>query len=123
LRELELPTQEALAYFTLLSKPGIAASALCQETGIPDSKIYYALESLAKKGMIAVRRGTPNIYLPASPQEAIANLKSQLTETFQEKMREADTLIDMLTPIYESAEKSGEFVNPLNPQAVNNDGL
>jgi sugar-specific transcriptional regulator TrmB len=109
LKELTLPTHEALTYLTLLSSPGIAASALCQETGIPDSKIYYALDGLAKKGMIVVQRGNPNIYLPSPPTEAIASLKSQMTETFQEKMRDADILVDMLMPIYEDAEKSGEF--------------
>jgi sugar-specific transcriptional regulator TrmB len=109
LKELDLPTHEALVYLTLLSNPNVSASVLCQETGIPDSKIYYALEGLAKKGMIVVQRGSPNIYNPASPQDAIANLKSQLTETYHEKMREANTLVDMLVPIYDDAEKSGEF--------------
>jgi sugar-specific transcriptional regulator TrmB len=50
LKELDLPTHEALVYLTLLSNPNVSASVLCQETGIPDSKIYYALEGLAKKG-------------------------------------------------------------------------
>ena len=106
LKELELPTHEALTYITLLSSPSIAASRLCQETGIPDSKIYYALEGLEKRGMVVVHRASPNTYTPVSPKEAIANLKSHLTETFNEKMRAADTLVDILMPIYEEAEKS-----------------
>jgi sugar-specific transcriptional regulator TrmB len=102
LKELELPTHEALAYVTLLSSPGIAASRLCQETGIPDSKIYHALEGLEKKGMIKTRRASPNIYTPVSPQEAITSLKAHLTEAFREKMREADALTTLLMPIYEN---------------------
>ncbi|MFW9889408.1 MAG: TrmB family transcriptional regulator [Candidatus Thorarchaeota archaeon] len=109
LKELELSTHEAMAYVTLLSNPNIAASTLCQETGIADSKIYYALDGLCKKGMAVMQRGNPNIYQPSSPQDAIANLKSQLTEAFHERMREADILVDMLMPMYEESEKSGEL--------------
>ncbi len=104
-----MPTQEALTYITLLMHPNITAGTLCKETSIPDSKIYYALDGLSKKGMILVQKGNPNIYLPTSPKEAVANLKSQLTESLNEKLKEADVLADMLTPIYESAEKPEEL--------------
>jgi sugar-specific transcriptional regulator TrmB len=106
LKELELPTHEALTYVTLLTHPNITAGVLCKETGIPDSKIYYALDGLSKKGMLVVQRGNPNIYLPTPPKEAITNLENQLTESLHERIKEADALVDMLTPIYENAEKS-----------------
>jgi sugar-specific transcriptional regulator TrmB len=109
LKELELPTHEALIYITLLMHPNITAGVLCKETGIPDSKIYYALDGLSKKGILLVQKGNPNIYLPVPPKEAIANLKNQLTESLNEKIKEADALVDMLTPIYDSAEKSEEL--------------
>jgi sugar-specific transcriptional regulator TrmB len=109
LKELNLPTHEALVYVTLLMHPNITAGILCKETGIPDSKIYYALEGLSKKGMLLIQKGNPNIYLPVSPKEAVANLKNELTETLNEKFREADALVDMLTPIYETAEKTEEL--------------
>jgi sugar-specific transcriptional regulator TrmB len=109
LKELELPTHEALVYVTLLTHPNITASALCKETGIPDSKIYYALDGLSKKGMLIVQKGNPNVYLPIPPKEAITNLKQQLIERFNEKIKEADVLVDMLTPLYESIERSEEL--------------
>jgi sugar-specific transcriptional regulator TrmB len=109
LKELELPTHEALTYVTLLTCPSMTASVLCKETGIPDSKIYYALDGLSKRGMLIVQKGNPNVYLPTPPKEAITNLKNQLAESLHEKIREADALADMLTPIYESAEKSEEI--------------
>jgi sugar-specific transcriptional regulator TrmB len=59
--------------------------------------------------MLIVQKGNPNIYLPMSPKESIANLKNQLTESLNEKIKEADVLVDMLTPIYESAEKPEEL--------------
>jgi sugar-specific transcriptional regulator TrmB len=59
--------------------------------------------------MLIVQKGNPNIYLPAPPKDAIANLKQQLTERLNEKIKEADVLVDMLTPMYESIEKSEEL--------------
>jgi len=59
--------------------------------------------------MLIVQKGNPNIYRPIPPREAIANLKQQLTERLNEKIKEADVLVDMLTPIYESTERSEEL--------------
>jgi sugar-specific transcriptional regulator TrmB len=57
----------------------------------------------------ALQKGNPNHYSAIQPKEAIANLKQQLAEGFDEKMKEADALVDMLTPLYDSAEKTGEL--------------
>jgi len=109
LRELDLTTHEALTYVALLVHPNITASVLCKETGIPDSKIYYALHALAKKGMIAVQQGTPKLYKALHPKEAINNLKQQLKDRLNEKLQEADTLAELMTPLYKSVEESGEL--------------
>jgi len=109
LRELGLSSYEALTYATLLKHSSMTASALCKETGIPDSKIYYALDGLSKKGMLIVQKSNPNTYLPVPPKEAIINLKQQLTAEFNEKAKEADVLADLLAPIYESAEKAEDL--------------
>lgn len=87
----------------------MTASALCKETGIPDSKIYYALDGLSGKGMLIIQKGNPNVYLPMPPRDAVASLKEQLTERFDEKIKEADVLVDLLAPIYDSVEKSEEL--------------
>lgn len=108
-KELGLSTHETLTYITLLSHPNITAGVLCKETGIPDSKIYYALDGLSDKGLVVVQKGNPNVYLPAPPKEAVASLTRRLSESLDEKIKEADVLVDMLTPIYESAEKSDEL--------------
>ncbi len=109
LKELGLSTHEAMVYVTLLSHPDATASTLCKETSIPDSKIYYALDGLLKKGMIMVQQGNPNVYNAMAPKEAITNLKHQLTDSLNEKIREADTLTDLLSPIHERAEKPEEL--------------
>ena len=109
LKELSLTTHEALTYTTLLTHPNITASALCNQTKIPDSKIYYALDSLSKKGMISIQQSTPSIYRPIAPNEAITNLKQQLKDELDGKMKQADVIISKLTPIYDSAEKPEEL--------------
>lgn len=109
LKELELTTREAVAYTALLSHPNVTASTLCKETSIPDSKIYYALDGLLRKGMIKVQQGNPNLYSPVPPKEAISNLKQQLSDKMNEKFKEADVLAERLTPLYDTAEKPEEM--------------
>jgi sugar-specific transcriptional regulator TrmB len=86
LKALGLSTYAARTYLALLSHPYASAVFLCNETSIPDSKIYYALNELSKKGIIVVQRGTPNIYKPIHPKEAINNLKQQLMEDLNQKI-------------------------------------
>lgn len=74
LKSLDLSTHEAEIYATLLVHPNLTASALCKETGISDTKIYYALDGLSEKGMLVVRNANPKVYKPVPPKEAIANL-------------------------------------------------
>ncbi len=109
LKELGLSTHEALTYTTLLTHPNMTANALCSETKIPDSKIYYALDALSKKGMITVQQSTPSIYRAIAPNEAITNLKQQLKDELDGKIKQADVVISKLTPIYDSAEKPEEL--------------
>jgi sugar-specific transcriptional regulator TrmB len=109
LKDLALSSHEAQVYAALLAHPTMTASVLCKETGISDTKIYYALDGLSEKGMIIVRNGNPKVYRCVPPKEAIANLKQRLTERLNEELKEADVLVDMLLPIYESAEKTEEL--------------
>ncbi len=109
LKELGLTTHEALTYTTLLTHPNMTANTLCNETKIPDSKIYYALDSLSKKGMLTIQQSTPSIYRAIAPNEAITNLKQQLKEELDQKIKQADVLVTKLTPIYDSAEKPEEL--------------
>jgi len=109
LKELGLSTHEALTYLTLLIHPEVTASTICKETSILDSKIYYALDGLLKKGMIMVQRGNPNIYRAMPPKEALANLKQQLINSLNERIKEINILVDQLSPIYDSAEKPEEL--------------
>jgi HTH-type transcriptional regulator, sugar sensing transcriptional regulator len=109
LKGLGLTTHEALTYITLLTHPNMTANAICNETKIPDSKIYYALDSLSKKGMITIQQSKPSIFRAMSPSEAITNLKQQLKDEFEQKIKQADSITSKLTPLYDSAEKPEEL--------------
>jgi sugar-specific transcriptional regulator TrmB len=109
LKKLDLSTYEAEAYAVLLAHPALTAGAICKETGISDTKIYYALDTLAEKGMITIRNSNPKVYKPVPPKEAIANLKQRLKEKLAQELKDADVLVDMLIPIYENAEKPEEL--------------
>jgi len=109
LKEIGLSTHEALAYVTLLTRPNMTASALCNETKIPDSKIYYTLDSLSKKGMLTIQKSTRAVYRPIPPNEAVANLKQQLQDELDEKIKQADVITSKLTPLYDSSDKPEEL--------------
>ncbi len=109
LKNLNLSTYEAEVYAALLAHPSMSASALCKETGISDTKIYYALDGLSEKGMLIILNSSPKIYKPVPPKEAISNLKQRLTEKLKEELKEADVLEDILIPIYENADKQDEL--------------
>jgi len=103
LKALGLSTIAARTYLALLSKPSATAGLLCHETGIPDSKIYYAIDELSKRGMIVVQNGTPKTYKAIHPKEATSNLKQRLSEDFNRNLNRAENLADSLSPIFESA--------------------
>ncbi|NHJ02776.1 MAG: TrmB family transcriptional regulator [Candidatus Heimdallarchaeota archaeon] len=109
LKALGLSTYAAKVYLALLSNPNSSATFLCNETGIPDSKMYYTLKELHKIGMIDVREGSPNTYNPLHPKMAISHLKQELLENYSHKVKEADTLIASISPIFENAENQEDM--------------
>ncbi len=108
-KTLGLSALASKAYLALLSKSNASAGLLCNETGIPDSKIYYALSELSRKGMIIVQNGTPNTYKAIHPREAIGNLKQRLSENLSKQLSRADDLAVSISPIFESAEGKEEI--------------
>ena len=109
LKALGLSTIAARTYLALLSKPSATAGLLCNETGIPDSKIYYAINELSKRGMIVVQNGTPKTYKAVHPKEATSSLKQQLREDFNKDLSRAEDLADSLSPIFESVTGEAEI--------------
>src|SRR2546425_6044072 len=78
LRDLGMGGYAADAFCALVRVPQAMAGDLVLKTGIPDSKIYYALDELADKGLIEVQAGEPKTYRAGPPREAEARLGGML---------------------------------------------
>lgn len=77
---LGLTSYPAKVLVALLESPGISASKVCEITGIPNSKIYQALEDLDRRwNLVEVRKGNPSLYRALNLEQIINNLK-QVTE-------------------------------------------
>src|SRR3989304_384624 len=69
LRRLGLSGYAAGAFCPLVGVPEATAGDLVRKTGIPDSKIYYALDELAERGLVEVQAGKPKTYRAVPPRE------------------------------------------------------
>src|SRR3989441_5214819 len=78
LRELGIGGYAADTFCALVRVPQSTAGDLVLKTGIPDSKIYYALDELAEKGLIEVQSGKPKTYRALPPRETQARLGRML---------------------------------------------
>lgn len=105
LRGLGLGGYASDAFCALVRLPHATAGDLVTRTGIPDSKIYYALEELADKGLVAVQAGKPKTYRAVAPKEAAARLGRMLDEKY-ERERTAVTRVAALLEPLQSAAKS-----------------
>ena len=105
LRELGLTTYEAQAYVALIQNPYTSATQLCNETGIPDSKIYFALEELQKKGLVVVSEGVPRHYKALPPKQALNKLKGIITQQYEAQVGKLSQLSLALEPLHSKGER------------------
>jgi len=86
--------------FCALTRAGSAtAGDLVRATGIPDSKIYYALDELVEKGLAEVQDGKPKTYRTVPAPEIDARL-SGIVETRRDRDRESITrLVSLIEPL------------------------
>lgn len=110
-RELGLTGYAAKAYLTLLTEPGISAGTICKETGIPDSKIYYALDELVRHHLVVMQRGNPSYYRPVDAKQTVENLKREAQEDFSRRVKGIEALTREIEPLLASheSEKSVEL--------------
>ncbi len=105
LRDLGVGGYAANAFCALVRTTGATAGDLVSKTGIPDSKIYYALTELAEKGLIEVQAGKPKTYRAVPPKEAEARL-GRILEAKHERERGAVKRITGLLEPLRAATKS-----------------
>ena len=91
LRKLGLTEYEAKVYSSLLKYHLNSASKLSERSGVPRTKIYSVLESLAAKGLITVYSGVPLLFKPLDPGEIFERMKKdydavlEVTKTMLDK--------------------------------------
>ena len=102
LKTLELNSYERKLYVTLLSKGTSTAGTLSELSGVPRSRAYDVLESLADKGFVVIQTNKPLKYVAVPPQEALERLKKKYEDTYKTMSERIDTI------------KKSEIISELN---------
>src|SRR2546425_12432783 len=104
LAELGVTSYPAKVLSALLENPGIAAGQLCKLTGIPDSKIYKALDDLERKWkLIEVRKGNPSIYRALKPDQIVDGLRKTAEIEYVEKLGTLESVRKTIIPLARKA--------------------
>jgi len=84
LRRAGLSRYESLVYLGLVQDRNARVVEIARRTGVPQPKVYQALDSLVEKGYCAIGADAVNRYRPIDPEQAlqgqIARLAAQRSE-------------------------------------------
>ncbi|MED4018742.1 TrmB family transcriptional regulator [Sutcliffiella cohnii] len=83
LKNLNFTEYEAKAYLSLLEESPLTGYAVAKNSGVPRSKIYEVLDSLAMRGDILVSPGNTPQYTPVPAKELIKNRRKQAEENLE----------------------------------------
>ncbi|SOC41530.1 TrmB family transcriptional regulator [Ureibacillus acetophenoni] len=83
LKNLSFTEYEAKAYLALLEESPLTGYAVAKNSGVPRSKIYEVLDSLAVRGDILVSPGNTPQYTPVPAKELIKNRRRVAEENFE----------------------------------------
>ena len=75
LEKLGLTENEAKTYVGLVSLREATAREIHELTNVPRAKIYEILDTLAKKGYLEVRQGSPTYFRAVDPKEVIEEIR------------------------------------------------
>jgi sugar-specific transcriptional regulator TrmB len=95
LGSIGLTEYEAKVYLALLEVHLNTATKASEKSGVPRTRIYSVLESLARKGWVRISSGVPLLFKITAPQEAFEKIKEEYGEfldsvksTLKEEVRE-----------------------------------
>lgn len=101
LATIGLNSYERKLYVTLLSKGSSTAGTLSELSGVPRSRTYDVLESLADKGFVMLQNSKPIKYVGIPPREALERAKKKYSEEFEtavdriERAKKSDTVKEL----------------------------
>jgi sugar-specific transcriptional regulator TrmB len=80
LEQIGLTEYEAKAYLALLEVHVNTATKVSEKSGVPRTRIYSVLESLAHKGWVRIYSGVPLLFKAQAPQEVFEKIKEEYGE-------------------------------------------
>lgn len=83
----DLNIYEAKIWMALLSKGVVSAGEAAELSGVPRSRTYDVLESLARRGFAIVKLGKPVKYIAVEPKNVIEKMKNQAVTDAQERVK------------------------------------
>ena len=92
LKSLGLNSYERKLYVTLISKGTSNAGTLSELSGVPRSRTYDVLESLADKGFVVVQSSKPLKYVAIGPMEAMERLKTKHEKDYKNMAKRIDSV-------------------------------
>jgi len=102
--KLELTPYESRAYIAILLHGVLSPRGVNQECGIPRSRTYDVLKSLAEKGLLIEQAGRPRKYIPVDPPVGLENmmmkLEREMLRQLEEKRKTAQGLSSSLTKLH-----------------------
>jgi len=94
LKAIGLNLYERKLWVALLAKGSATAGELAEITGVPRSRTYDVLQSLADKGFVVIQNAKPLRYVAIPPEEALENAKKKIKERMNEMVQRLDNLKD-----------------------------
>ena len=95
LREVGLSRYEAAVYLGLVTDRRARVTEISRRTGVPQPKVYQALDSLVEKGYCTLGSDSVNRYQPVAPEVAMAAHIARLQKE-QEETRRLSRSLDAL---------------------------
>lgn len=99
LRDFGVSGNAAGAFCALVELHRATAGELVRKTGIPDSKIYYALDELADKGLVEVQEGKPKSYRVVPTKEVGLRLSRMVQEEYDRRKAASIRVASLLEPL------------------------
>ena len=109
LRRAGLSRYESLVYLGLVEDRNARVVEIARRTGVPQPKVYQALDSLVEKGYCAVGADAINRYRPIAPELALKAQIARLTE----QQAEVRALSETLTALYRSGAEEQRWAPPV----------
>jgi len=109
LRRSGLSRYESLVYLGLVQDRNARVVEIARRTGVPQPKVYQALDTLVEKGFCAVGSDAVNRYRPIDPDLA---LKAQM-ERLAEQRTEVQELAKDLSEVFRSGAEEQRWAPPI----------